>query len=66
MEIIRISVVGIAGVLLAVLLKQVRPEYALYLALTAGLIILYYSKVCSITSALIPSILTLTTWGAFS
>ena len=29
MEIIRISVVGIAGVLLAVLLKQVRPEYAL-------------------------------------
>ena len=44
MEIIRISVVGIAGVLLAVLLKQVRPEYALYLALTAGLIILYYSS----------------------
>lgn len=43
MEIIRISVVGIAGVLLAVLVKQVRPEYSLYITMAAGVAILFYT-----------------------
>ncbi|MCI6043345.1 stage III sporulation AC/AD family protein [bacterium] len=43
MEIIRISVVGIAGVFLAILLKQVRPEYSLYITMAAGVAILFYS-----------------------
>ena len=43
MEIIRISVVGIAGVFLAILLKQVRPEYSLYITMAAGIAILFYS-----------------------
>ena len=43
MEIIRISVVGIAGVFLAILLKQVRPEYSLYITMAAGITILFYS-----------------------
>ncbi len=43
MEIIHISVVGIAGVFLAILLKQVRPEYSLYITMAAGIAILFYS-----------------------
>lgn len=43
MEIIRISVVGIAGVFLVILLKQVRPEYSLYITMAAGIAILFYS-----------------------
>lgn len=43
MEIIRISVVGIAGVFLAILLKQVRSEYSLYITMAAGIAILFYS-----------------------
>lgn len=43
MEIIRISVVGIAGVLLAVLVKKVRPEYSLYITMAAGVAILFYT-----------------------
>ena len=43
MEIIRISVVGISGVFLAILLKQVRPEYSLYITMAAGIAILFYS-----------------------
>lgn len=43
MEIIRISVVGIAGVFLAILLKQVRPDYSLYITMAAGIAILFYS-----------------------
>lgn len=43
MEIIRISVVGIAGVFLAILVKQVRPEYSLYITMAAGIAILFYS-----------------------
>ncbi|MGN1140798.1 MAG: SpoIIIAC/SpoIIIAD family protein [Oliverpabstia sp.] len=43
MEIIRISVVGIAAVFLAILLKQVRPEYSLYITMAAGIAILFYS-----------------------
>lgn len=43
MEIIRISVVGIAGVFLAILVKQVRPVYSLYITMAAGIAILFYS-----------------------
>ena len=43
MEIIRISVVGVAGVFLAILMKQVRPEYSLYITMAAGIAILFYS-----------------------
>ena len=43
MEIIRISVVGVAGVFLAILVKQVRPEYSLYIMMAAGIAILFYS-----------------------
>ena len=43
MEIIRISVVGVAGVFLAILVKQVRPEYSLYITMAAGIAILFYS-----------------------
>lgn len=43
MEIIRISVVGIAGVLLAILVRQVRPEYSLYITMAAGVAILFYT-----------------------
>ena len=41
MEIIRISVVGVAGVFLAILVKQVRPEYSLYITMAAGIAILF-------------------------
>ena len=43
MEIVRISVIGIAGILLAVLVKEVRPEYAFYITMAAGLAILFFS-----------------------
>ena len=43
MEIIRISVVGVAGVFLAILVKQVRQEYSLYITMAAGIAILFYS-----------------------
>ncbi|NCB91288.1 MAG: stage III sporulation protein AD [Clostridia bacterium] len=41
MEIIRISVIGIAGVFLAILVKEVKPEYSFYVTLAAGLMILF-------------------------
>lgn len=43
MEIIRISVLGIAGVLLAILVKEVRPEYSFYLTMASGLAILFFA-----------------------
>lgn len=43
MEIIRISVIGIAGIFLAVLLKEWKPEYSLYLTIAAGTGILFFS-----------------------
>lgn len=43
MEIIRISVVGIAGVLLAILVRQVRPEYSIYITMAAGVAVLFYT-----------------------
>ncbi|MBS6196120.1 MAG: stage III sporulation protein AD [Clostridiales bacterium] len=43
MEIIRISVIGMVGIFLAILLKEVKPEYAFYITLAAGVAILFFS-----------------------
>lgn len=43
MEIIRISVIGIAGIAMAMMVKEIRPEYAIYLSLTAGVLILFFA-----------------------
>lgn len=43
MEIIRISVIGVAGIFLAMLVKEVRPEYAFYITMGAGVAILFFS-----------------------
>lgn len=43
MEIIRISVIGIVGIFLAILLKEVRPEYSFYITMAAGVVILFFS-----------------------
>lgn len=43
MEIIRISVIGIAGVVLAMLVKEAKPEYAFYLTFAAGVALLLFS-----------------------
>lgn len=41
MEIIRISLIGIVGIFLAILVKEVKPEYSFYITMTAGVLILY-------------------------
>ena len=43
MEIIRISVIGIAGIVLAILVKGAKPEYSFYLTFAAGIAILFFS-----------------------
>lgn len=43
MEIIRISVIGIAGIFLAILVKEVRPEYSFYITMAAGITILFFT-----------------------
>lgn len=43
MEIIRISVIGVAGIFLAMLVKEVHPEYAFYITMGAGVAILFFS-----------------------
>lgn len=40
MEIIRVAVLAVAGISLAVFLKELRPEYALYISLATGVLIL--------------------------
>lgn len=40
MEIVRIAVIGISGVLLSLLLKGTRPEYTLFITLGVGITIL--------------------------
>ena len=40
MEIFRVAVLSVAGISLAIFLKQVRPEYALYISLATGVLIL--------------------------
>lgn len=43
MEIIRISVIGIAGIVLAILVKEAKPDYSFYLTFAAGIAILFFS-----------------------
>lgn len=43
MDIIKIAMLGISGVLLALFLKQQRSEYALYISLAAAVLILIFS-----------------------
>lgn len=40
MDVIRFVLIGAAGLLLAMILKEVRPEYALYVSLATGLCLL--------------------------
>ncbi len=43
MDIVKIAMIGIGGVILALLLKQQKSEYALYISLTAAILILVFS-----------------------
>lgn len=43
MEMIRISTLGIAGILLAILMKEVKPEYGFYIIVTTGILILFFA-----------------------
>ena len=43
MEIIRISVIGIAGIILAILVKEVKPEYSFYVTVAAGVTVLFFA-----------------------
>lgn len=43
MEIIKIGVLGVAGVMLALQFKSSRPEYSLYLGVAIGLLIFTFS-----------------------
>ena len=40
MDVIRIAVLGIAGLFLCIFLKDAKPEYALYVSLATGVCIL--------------------------
>lgn len=40
MDVIRFVLIGTAGLLLAIILKEVRPEYALYVSLATGICLL--------------------------
>lgn len=40
MDVIRFVLIGTAGLLLAMILKEVRPEYALYVSLATGICLL--------------------------
>lgn len=43
MDMIKIAMIGIGGVFLALLLKQQKSEYALYISLAAAVLILFFS-----------------------
>ena len=43
MDIIRIAMIGLAGVVLALMLRQKKSEYALYISLAAAVLILVFS-----------------------
>ena len=43
MEIIRISVIGIAGIILAILVKEVKPEYSFYVTVAVGVTVLFFA-----------------------
>lgn len=40
MDVIQIAVLGLAGMILGIILKETRPEYASYISLACGIIIL--------------------------
>lgn len=42
MEVIRIVMIGITGMLLGLLLKGTRPEYTVYLSLGAGVLYFFF------------------------
>ncbi len=42
MEVLKIAIAGIAGVLFAVQLRSVRPEYAVYIGMVTCVILFYY------------------------
>ena len=42
MEVVRIVMLGMTGVLLGLFLKGTRPEYSVYLSLAAGVLIFFY------------------------
>lgn len=43
MEVVKIVMIGITGVLLALFLKESKPEYSVYLSLAVGICILGYA-----------------------
>ena len=43
MDMIKIAMIGIGGVFLALLIKQQKSEYALYISLAAAVLILFFS-----------------------
>ena len=43
MEVMTVGILGLAAVLLATQLKAVRPEYATYLILAAGILVAFYT-----------------------
>ena len=43
MDIIKIAMIGLAGVVLALMLRQQKSEYALYISLAAAVLILIFS-----------------------
>lgn len=45
-EIIKIGMLGIAGVLLAVQFKSSKPEYTLYIGIGAAILVFYYAVRC--------------------
>lgn len=40
MDVIRFVLIGVAGLLLCIILKEVRPEYALYVSMATGICLL--------------------------
>ena len=40
MDVVKVAVLGLMGVMVGLLFKQVRPEYTLYISLATGLLIL--------------------------
>ena len=43
MEVVKIVMIGITGVLLALFLKESKPEYSVYLSFAVGICILGYA-----------------------
>lgn len=43
MDIVKIAMIGLGGVVLALMLRQQKSEYALYISLTAAILILVFS-----------------------